>query len=381
MQVQDEAIKSRASQWTPQPTLPGRDYYDPAVYEADRERIFHSSWTAIAREEEIAEPGDFITRDLAGESIIVTRTLDGGLRGYFNVCRHRGTRLVDDSGHVKKVFTCPYHAWSYDLSGNCVGTPNVHRDEGFDRSEYSLWGVRLDTWAGFVFANLGDGAQTLTEQLADDPEDPTSADHYRLQDLRLGRELTYEVACNWKILIENFNECLHCPTVHPELVQVVPIYRKGEIEERDGWGGNSFAEGASSMTTTGASGLPMLPGISTTDAHTYYGFHVFPNMLMNLMPDAVMYYMLFPRGPEHTTVVSNYLFRPETIAGVEGFDEKAGNIVDFWDMVSKQDWNVCEREQTGVRSRAYANGGVYPFQDRLLRDFNDQYQRVRGPVD
>jgi Rieske 2Fe-2S family protein len=380
MQTQDPAIRTRASAWTPKETLPGRDYHDPAVYEADRNRIFHSLWSCIGREEQLAEPGDYLTQELAGESLLVTRTLGGELRGHYNVCRHRGTRLADGCGHVRKVLTCPYHAWSYDLEGKLVGTPNVHEEEGFDRAAHPLWRVHVETWAGFVFVNLSDDPPPLREWLASDPDNPLWFDKYRVEDLRIGRELTYEVAANWKIIVENFNECLHCPTVHPELVQIVPIYRKGEVEERDGWWGNSLADGAGSFTTTGASGLPALPGIDATDAHTYYGFHVFPNVLLNFMPDSVMYYLLLPRGPEHTTVISNYLFRPETIEGVDGFEGKAGEIVKFWDLVSRQDWGICERAQTGVRSRSYAGGGVYPFQDRLLRAFNKRYAAVRGPV-
>jgi Rieske 2Fe-2S family protein len=380
MQTEDPAIRTRASAWTPKETLPGRDYHDPAVYEADRARIFHSLWSCIGREEQLAEPGDYLTQELAGESVLVTRTLGGELRGHYNVCRHRGTRLADGCGHVRKVLTCPYHAWSYDLEGKLVGTPNVHEEEGFDRAAHPLWRVHIETWAGFVFVNLSDDPPPLREWLASDPDNPLWFDKYRVEDLRIGRELTYEVAANWKIIVENFNECLHCPTVHPELVQIVPIYRKGEVEERDGWWGNSLADGAGSFTTTGASGLPALPGIDATDAHTYYGFHVFPNVLLNFMPDSVMYYLLLPRGPEHTTVISNYLFRPETIEGVDGFEEKAGEIVKFWDLVSRQDWGICERAQTGVRSKSYAGGGVYPFQDRLLRAFNKRYAAVRGPV-
>jgi glycine betaine catabolism A len=379
--MQEEALRSRAAAWKPQPTLPGRDYFDAAVYEADRRKVFHSTWTAIAREEEIPQPGDFITRELAGESILLTRALDGGLRAFYNVCRHRGTRLVKGAGNVRKVITCPYHAWSYDLAGNCVGAPNVHKEEGFDRSSYPLWNVGLCTWAGFVFVNLDEDASTLEKQLADDPDDPTSVDHYRMQDLRIGREITYDVPANWKIVIDNYNECLHCPVVHPEFVQIVPISRRGEVQERDDWGGNSLDVGVSSMTITGASGLPPLPGITPTDAHTYYGFHVFPNLLLNLTPDHVMYYLLLPQDAERTTVISNYLFRPETIANLTGFAEKAEAVVEFWDLVSRQDWGVCEQAQAGVRSRAFAAGGVYPFQDRLLHDFNQHYRRIRGPVD
>ena len=216
----------------------------------------------------------------------------------------------------------------------------------------------------------------LFDCLAEDEDEPLQYDRYRMQDLQIGHTITYEVGANWKIVNENYNECLHCPSVHPELTSIVPIYRKGLVEERPGWFGNSLIEGATSFTRTGHSKLPQLPGITEEDVHTYYGTMVFPNLLLNFHSDCVMSYTLFPRSVDHTTVVSDYLFRPETIS-TQGFDPS--EIVEFWDLVSHQDWAICQRAQTGVGSRAYTSG-VYPLQDRLLFEFNRRYLNQRGPA-
>jgi len=176
-------------------------------------------------------------------------------------------------------------------------------------------------------------------------------------------------------VVENFNECLHCPTIHPELVQVVPLYRFGEVwdeETRDD--GNWMIEGATSFTKTGRSTLPAFPDLQPDDYRMYYGTYQFPNLMLNLHPDAGMYYIALPRGPGHTTVVSEYLFRPETIAAPDFAPEP---VVELWDLISRQDWDVCARAQTGVGSRSYRRG-VYPRKDRFLFDFNERYRREMG---
>lgn len=366
--------------WQPRPTLAGPDYTSEAVYAEERERIWFGGWVCIGRAEEIPEPGDYLVRDLAGESIFVTRDRAGGIHGFYNVCAHRGTKLLDDEpacGHVSKVFKCPYHAWSYDLEGRLVGTPNVDEDEGFERAAYPLHEIGTEAYAGFLFVNLAEPSarRPLLEQLRDGAESITSFERYRLDELRVGVRIVYEVAANWKIVVENFNECLHCPTIHPELVQVVPLYRFGEVwdeETRDD--GNWMIEGATSFTKTGRSALPPFPDLLPDDYRMYYGTYQFPNLMLNLHPDAGMAYTALPRGPAHTTVVSEYLFRPETIAAADFAPEP---VVELWDLISKQDWAVCERAQTGVSSRAYRSG-IYPRKDRFLFAFNEHYRREMG---
>lgn len=372
----------QAPTWRARPTLAGTDYSSDAVWAEERERIWFGGWIGIGREAEIEQPGDFIVRDLAGESIIVTRNQQGEIRGFYNVCAHRGTKLLDETGvgtcgHVSKAFKCPYHAWAYDLDGRLVGTPNVDEDEGFERAAYPLHDIGAEAYAGFLFVNLAEphARRPLLEQLRAGTESITNFERYRMDELRVGRRIVYEVKANWKIVVENYNECLHCPTIHPELVQVVPLYRFGEVwdeETRDD--GNWMIEGATSFTRTGRSTLPPFPDLLPDDYRMYYGTFQFPNVMLNLHPDAAMVYYALPSGPAHTTVVSEYLFRPETIASPDFAPEP---VIELWDLISKQDWEVCERAQTGVSSRAYRTG-VYPRKDRFLFDFNEHYRREMG---
>ncbi len=368
----------QTSTWRPRPTLTGTDYTSEETFAEERERIWWGGWICIGRAAEIPAPGDYLVRDLAGESIVVTRNRAGEVRAFYNVCAHRGTKLLDDEpacGHITKVFKCPYHAWSYDLDGQLVGTPNVDQDEFFERSDYPLHSVAAETYAGFLFVNLAASPGDLHASLRDGTESITNFERYRMDELRVGVRIVYEVAANWKIIVENFNECLHCPTIHPELVQVVPLYRFGEVwdeETRDD--GNWMKEGATSFTRTGRSTLPKFPDLLPDDYRIYFGTYQFPNLMLNLHPDAGMAYIALPKGPGHTTVVSEYLFRPETIAAADFAPEP---VVELWDLISKQDWAVCERAQTGVGSRSYKTG-VYPRKDRFLFDFNERYRRELG---
>jgi phenylpropionate dioxygenase-like ring-hydroxylating dioxygenase large terminal subunit len=365
--------------WRPRPTLAGRDYVSDAVYAEERDRLWFEHWVVIGRAEELAGPGDFLVRDLAGESVIITRNADGELRAFYNVCAHRGTKLLDETGetcgHASKAFKCPYHAWAFDLDGRLIGTPNVGEDELFDRADYPLHAIAVEAYAGFLFVNLSSAPAALAEELRSGIESITNFERYRLDELRVGRRIVYDVAANWKIIVENYNECLHCPTVHPELVAIVPLYRFGEVWDGEtGDDGNWMVDGATSFTRTGQSTLPPFPDLRPDDLRMYYGTFQFPNLLLNLHPDAAMVYTLFPQGPGRTTVVSEYLFRPETIAAP---DFAPDPVVELWDLISRQDWEICQRAQTGVGSRAYRSG-VYPRKDRFLFDFNEQYRAQLG---
>jgi len=378
---QEIKIRNDEVEWGPRPTLSSADYSSPEVWEQERERIWWGEWICAGRAEEIPNTGDHIVRDIAGESIFIVRNDTGELRAFYNVCAHRGTKFLDDfagTQNVRKAFVCPYHAWAYDLNGRLVGSPNVREDEHFDRSSYPLYDIAVDSYAGFLFVNMTTGGprETLLESLTAGAETITAFERFKMGELRIGVRLEYEVKANWKIIVENYNECLHCPQVHPDLVQVIPLFRFGEVwDEEIPDDGNRMMAGATSFTKTGTSSLPRFPDLEPEDHEMYYGTYQFPNLLLNLHPDCAMYYIGYPKGPNHTTVVSEFMFRPETIADPELF--KPEPTVEFWDQISKQDWEVCERAQTGVSSRAFTRG-VFPRQDRFLYWFNEEWRRALG---
>jgi Rieske 2Fe-2S family protein len=352
-------------------TIPGSDFHDRTVFDRERERIFRRRWICMGREEELPQVGDYLVRDILGESVLVVRDRSARLQAYYNVCRHRGSRLcTSDAGHLPGVIQCPYHAWTYTLEGDLIGTPNVGEAEGFERADYPLHPIAVDTWEGFVFVNLSEDPTPLRDHLG---ADATDFARYRIGTLRVGQRVEQVVQANWKILVENYSECLHCPTVHPELVDLVPTFKRGVIVEDDGSAGNWLRKGVTSWTRTGTSTVPPLPGLTEKERHMYNGMILFPNMLVDLLPDVVRTEVLWPLGPEHTLAVREWLFDPTAMAR-SGFD--AGDIIEFHDLVDRQDVTVCENAQRGVRSRAYRRG-VYPPQDRFVYEFNERYRTER----
>jgi Rieske 2Fe-2S family protein len=354
-------------------TLPGRDYRDPEIYELERQRIFLQSWFCAGREEQAPGPGDWFTVDVVGESIMVLRGDDGELRAFYNVCRHRGSRLREEpSGNDKGTIMCPYHAWCYDLKGDLVVTPKVDEDE-IDRSKLSLWPVHLDVWQGFVFVNLTKGSpRPLRETIGAAYDDMLSFERFDMDELRIGASSEWLVEANWKIIIENYNECLHCPTVHPELVEVIPAYRKGYVfEEGRDDGGVTLASGGT--YAPGVDTLPTLPSMNELDARSVYGGTIFPNIMIDTSGTAIIVTQLFPQGPTRTRQVGWYLFHPDAI-NAPGFDPSG--LVQFGELVAGQDNAICERVQRGVSSQAFDHG-VYPEKDKWVYAFNQRYLQER----
>jgi Rieske 2Fe-2S family protein len=310
-------------------------------------------------------------REVAQESVLLTRGKDGTLAALFNTCTHRGTRLLDGQGELRSgVIKCPYHSWTFSAAGELLATPNVAAGDGFDRSARPLWRLSVDTWNGFVFVNMSARPEPLRESFARGMEgDPTDLiARWGIGDLRIAHRITYEVDANWKLIVENYSECLHCPGIHPELVKLVPLFRTGMVEGDEG---AELADGVVGFTRSGTTNRPPLPGLTERDRQIYMGNTLFPTVMINLHADCVMSYRLEPTTPTHTRIVSEFLFHPDTIAR-EDFDPS--DVAEMWDIVSRQDWAVCERAQLGVRSRAYAGGGVYPFNDHSVAAFNDRYR-------
>jgi len=356
-------------------TLPGPDYHDPAVYQVECERIFFRSWFYLGREQQVEEPGQWITAEVAGESVLLVRGKDGVLRGFYNVCRHRGARLCEEpAGRVKAAIRCPYHAWGYGLEGQLLTTPYIERDE-IDLASTGLWPVQVECWQGFVFVNLDRGQpQPLRDSLASHQDGPLGFERFDLGSLRVGHRTEHDVEANWKIVIENYNECLHCPTVHPELVDVIPAYRSGWVGEQGRTdGGVTLADGRTTLSMDPRSRLPLLPGMGEVEAASYFGASVFPNMFLDISGREALATCILPLGPTRTRLVTEYLF-PRSAVESPDFDPAA--VVAFNDLVTRQDNDVCERVQRGVMSRAFSHG-VFPAKDEYVYQFNQRYLAER----
>jgi len=355
-------------------TLPGPDYHDPDVFALEQRRIFWRMWFGAGRAEQAPEPGDWFTVDVAGESVIVVRGDDHRLRAFANVCRHRGSQLREErSGTDKGSIMCPYHAWCYDLTGALVATPRVGEDE-VDRSALSLWPVHLDEWQGFVFVCLAKQPPApVRDVIGGAYDDLLGFERFQMDTLRIGATTEWMIDANWKILVENYNECLHCPTVHPELVEVIPAYKKGWVFEEGRDDGGVWLAGGSSYAAGGRSTIPVLPTMNETDAQSVYGGTVFPNLMIDISGTSIVVTQLIPKGPTTTHQVAWYLFHPDAIADPD-FDPSP--MVEFGELVGGQDNAICERVQRGIRSQFFDHG-VYPEKDEYVYAFNQHYLTER----
>ncbi|MFT5517652.1 MAG: Rieske 2Fe-2S family protein, partial [Rhodothermales bacterium] len=203
-------------------TLTGDYYHSQDIYAQELEKIFYRRWQLACRAEQLPEVGDYLVVPVGEESIIVSRTKTGDIRAHFNVCRHRGTRIcMEKEGHFQNgIIQCPYHAWQYDLDGKLKGAPFMRDVPGFDKADYGLYPVNVREWGGFVFINLSETPAPF--------EDEMGAligrfEAWRLPDLRIAHHIPYRLKCNWKLILQNYQECYHCPGVHPLLADLTPF--------------------------------------------------------------------------------------------------------------------------------------------------------------
>jgi glycine betaine catabolism A len=367
-------------------SLPRDAYLAEAHYAHERERIFFREWFCVGRAEALPNSGDYLLCDVAGESVIVVRARDGALRAHYNLCRHRGSRLaLDDprpapcsvvapTGTFRGVIICPYHAWSYELDGAVRNAPFLDESDDFRKAEFALYPVGVATWGGFIFLNLTPDettarGYTLGEQLGPIAQ---RIERYPLAELRTARRLVYDVAANWKVIAENYNECYHCAGVHPELCRIVPAFKRRGGAELDWENGIPQAEGTFTFTFSGRSDRSPFPGLSPEEQVRHKGELIYPNLMISLSAEHAAAFTLLPDGPSRTTIVCDFLFHPLEIAK-PSFDP--GDAVEFWDLVNRQDWTICEAVQQGMRSRVFSSGYYAPMEDASLdiRRYLDQH--------
>ena len=348
-------------------TLPREYYLSPEVFALEKERIFCGEWFCAGREEELAGPGDYVVKEVAGESVLLVRTREGRLAGHYNVCRHRGSQLVPDcgAGSFAGGIRCPYHSWTYTLDGELRTAPFLDEADGLARRDLSLHPVGVDTWGGFVFVQLTpaearEAGHTLAEQLAGVPD---RLRRYPLAELRVARRIVYQVAANWKVMLENYNECYHCGPVHPELCRLVPAFKQRGGSDLDWERGIPHRDGAWTFTASGTTSRAPFAGLNEDERTRHKGELIYPNFMLSLSAEHVAAFYVFPHGPDRTTIVNEFLFHPEEMAR-PGFDP--ADAVEFWDLVNRQDWAICESVQRGMSSRVFRSGYYAPMESWSL---------------
>jgi glycine betaine catabolism A len=341
-------------------TLPAQAYLSEDVFAWERRHFFERSWFCLGRASDLADPGDQRAVAAGYEGILLVRGADGVLRGFFNTCRHRGHELLPCGGAPisDRVVRCPYHRWMYELDGRFKGGPGLATQEGFDRDdpEHDLAAARVEEWRGWVFVNASGDAPGLYVHVG--TLDRLIGD-YEPERLSLGEAHTYDLAANWKVIVENYHECYHCTEIHPELCTVSSPGSGADYQPSGAVIGGSMEllPHAETMSLDGKSlGVPFRRLEGAALREIYY-LEVFPNLLLSIHPDYVMTHRLEPLGPKRTRVECAWLFPPEA-RDRPGFDPSYA--ADFWDLTNRQDWAACEAVQRGVAGRGYRQA---PFSD------------------
>ena len=374
-QQTDRVVKPRAVMPREGFTLPAEYYVDVNYFNREMDVLFGRMWISAGRTEQVERSGQFFVREVLGESLIVTRSPSAHVRAFYNVCRHRGTKLcTEPAGIFAGSIQCPYHAWTYDLDGRLIGAPHMDEVPHFRKEEYPLHQVHADVWDGHIFLNLSQDPSPLVSQLADLP---AKFRPWQMEALRLGHRIVYDVKANWKLLIQNYSECLHCPNLHPALNKL-SHYLSGENDPLRAtyMGGRmDLRPGVATLSMDGTCPRAFLPGLSQDDVRRVYYYAIFPNMLLSLHPDYMLVHTLWPIGPDRTVNICEWHFHPDAL-DTPGFS--ASDAIEFWDLTNRQDWHVCELSQAGIASRAYTPGPysnredlLYAF-DRMIVELHDR---------
>ena len=354
------------------PTLAGRFYTEPAIFAREQTAIFEAMWFCAVRSSDLATPGAFRTVQVGWESVLIVRGRDGQLRSFLNICRHRGAMLcTEPAGEVRRNLQCPYHAWTYGLDGRLVAAPNLVTMPDVDRVERGLVTVHLREWLGYAWVCLADEPPSfeaaVLEAAVERLGDLAAIEAYQVGELEVGRRISYDVQANWKLIIENFMECYHCATIHPELTEVLPEFAGGYAAQYYVGHGAEFAEDVQGFTIDGSEGFDTLPGLAENQDRRYYAITVKPTVFLNLVPDHVIVHRMFPVSASRTIVECDWLYAKSVVAS----DQDVSRSVELFHRVNEQDFEACERTQPAMSSRAYVDGGVLVPAEHHIGAFHD----------
>lgn len=355
--------------------LPGLYYTSDEVLAAEIEGVFRRHWLCVARAGALAGPGSFVTAAVGPERVLVVRRPDGRLAGFDNVCRHRGHLLCTEaSGQVGDLIRCPFHAWTYDLDGALVSAPFMHEVPGFDTGTVALPRVGIAEWEGFVFVHLGDAPGAFA---ADWSAVLSHFARWGLPEMEIVDERDYVIEANWKLVVENYSECYHCPSIHPRFSDRC-AYRSGRNDHYRGPFLGGFMDLRAGYPTLSMSGGPCAvprPGLTPEDLRRVYFYALFPNLLLSLHPDYAVAYTLWPLAPGRTLARCSWLFA--------GGDGDVAGAVEFWDEANREDFDALAYVQQGVATRRHAPA-PYSRLESLAAAFDDHLldvlERAHAPT-
>jgi phenylpropionate dioxygenase-like ring-hydroxylating dioxygenase large terminal subunit len=335
-------------------SLPAWTYRDAEFFALEKERVFAPSWQVVCHVSDIPDPGDWHTLDYIGESAIVVRGKDSELRAFTNVCRHRGSRLLDGASGCAKKLVCPYHAWTYDLDGSLAGVPDSASYPTLDKSRHGLASVDMEVWRGFVFVRLkDDGGPTVAQMMA--PYEAT-VEPYRFEELRsLGRVTLRPRTVNWKNIGDNYSDGLHIPVAHPGLTRLFGRSYGVEASEHVDrmWGDMIDRPSANWSERMYQSLLPPVPDLPEDRQRHWTYFKLWPNVAFDIYPDQVDFMQWLPIGSGESLIREISYVLPD-----ERREMRAARYLN-WRInrqVNAEDTALIARVQQGMESRSFSMG-------------------------
>ena len=343
-------------------TPPSSWYLDPGILAREKEKIFGATWQLVGHTDQVRERGDYFTCTVSDEPLVVARGLDGEVRAFSNVCRHRAGPVARGGGS-RKSLQCAYHGWTYGMDGALLTTPEFEGVNRFDKSQVCLPAVRVATWAAFVFVNLSPEGPGLAEVLGDIPGQTS---HLSFERMRLYKKVDYEVACNWKVYVDNYLEGYHIPLVHPGLFREID-YAAYRVETS----GYHSKQHAPVRRRAGSDSLYRRNLKEGVDPEALY-YWIFPNLMLNLYPDNLQTNVILPLGHDRTLTRFEWFVSDEHRPGLE---EEFARSMAFSDEVQQEDIAICEAVQTGLRSGAYRSGRYSVLRENGLHHFHGLLSR------
>ena len=340
-------------------SIPASWYTDPAMVATERERIFRRGWQYVTRVDAVARVGDYVTAAVGDVPVVVVRS-ETGLGAFVNVCRHRRHEVVSGAGN-RRTLQCPYHAWTYDLDGGLRAAPRSQHEPGFDVADYSLIAAALDTWGPFVFVSVDAGTPPLAAFLGDLPSIIVGSG-LTLERLEFHGREDWEAEANWKVMIENFLECYHCPVQHPGFSTVVDVDEETYALVAHRW----FSSQVAPVRRSALEGRGRKPAYEVRGAVTQAQYHyLWPNFTLSINPGHpnLSLDVWTPAGPERTRGFSEHWFGPDVP------DAARREMIAFNHQVGQEDDRLTTSVQRGLRAGVPARGRFLTRSEHLIVHF------------
>ena len=354
-------------------SLPAEFVCSEEIFELERRNLFNTHWQCVAHQSQLDSQSGMFTADFGNANYLFVRDFENSniVRCFHNVCRHRGSLLVDEQScgiTVSQRIQCPYHAWTYDRTGNLVAAPNMTEVDGFCKEKFGLKPVRCEQAFGYLWIQLDESGPDFDEFFEPFRE---RIDPWRMDFLTIGSAIQYSVKANWKLIFQNYSECYHCPSVHPALNRLTP-YKGASNDLSDGpilGGPMSLADECETMSSDGRFIARALPGLNERQSRSVAYYTICPTAFISPHPDYVLVHRVYPVATDETKVICDFLFEPNLI-NEPGFDPS--RAVEFWDETNLQDWYVCELTQRGMTTDGY-EPGPYSNLESVLAAFDRYY--------